>query len=480
VRDSIVHCKEVAVKKLNGSGEARIRELWRSIHMSKYSRRKFLGIGAAAAGASLATNPFLLGPESLWASQPVAASDRVRFGMVGIGMQGSELLAASIELPGIECVAASDLYDGRHTLAREITRKADLPVTRRYQDLLANKDIDCIVAAVPDHWHKQVVVDAVNAGKDIYCEKPMSHSAGDGVAMVEAAQKTGRIVQIGSQRVSSLICKKAKELIAQGTIGDVILVEGWLGRNDPNGAWEYPPPFDLSPQNLDWDTWQGTVPKKPFDPYTFARWRCWKEYGTGLAGDLLVHLVSGMMFMLGVNEPPKQAMSVGGILRWKDGRNMPDVHATVYYYGQLPVYMRLNQGTEMPETYRFQGSKGILEVNQSGLSYSPQTGKNSKPSYYDSSFPREMRNEYEKGWHEENDPKLGQEPMPETISFRGPNYDDLKPHLWTFFEAVRSRKPVVEDAVLGHHAALACHMANESYFRQKAVWWDEASKSIKS
>jgi predicted dehydrogenase len=448
--------------------------------MSKYSRRKFLGIGAAAAGASLAGKTFLLNPEPLWASPAMAAGDHVRFGIIGIGMQGSGLLADAVELPGVECVAAADLYDGRHVLAREITGKADLPVTRRYQDLLANKDIDCLVAAVPDHWHKQVVVDAVNAGKDIYCEKPMSHSAADGVAMVEAAQKTGRIVQIGSQRVSSLICKKAKELIAQGTIGDVVLVEGWLGRNDPTGAWVYPPPFDLSPQNLDWDTWQGTVPKKPFDPYTFARWRCWKEYGTGLAGDLLVHLVSGMMFMLGINEPPKQAMSVGGILRWKDGRNMPDVHATVYYYGQLPVYMRLNQGTEMPETYRFQGSKGILEVTEFGLTYSPQTGKDSGPSYYDSSFPHEMRTAYEKKWHEENDPKMGQEPMPETISFRGPDYDDMKPHLWTFFEAVRSRKPVVEDAVFGHNAALACHMANESYFRQKAVWWDEASKTIKS
>jgi len=448
--------------------------------MNKYSRRKFLGIGAAAAGASLATKTFLLDAEPLWASAEVAASDRVRFGMVGIGMQGSGLLAESIELPGIECVVACDLYDGRHALAREITAKPNLPVTRRYHDLLGNKDIDCIVAAVPDHWHKQVVVDSVNAGKDIYCEKPMSHDPADGVAMVEAAQKTGRIVQIGSQRVSSLICKKAKELIAQGTIGDLMLVEGWLGRNDPTGAWEYPPPPDLSPQNLDWDTWQGTVPKKPFDPYTFARWRCWKEYGTGLAGDLLVHLVSGMMFMLGINEPPKQALSVGGILRWKDGRNMPDVHATVFYYGQLPVYMRLNQGTEMPETYRFQGSKGILEVTEFGLSYTPQSGKDSGPSYYDSGFPREMRAEYEKKWHEENDPKLGQEPMPETISFRGPDYDDMKPHLWTFFRAVKSRQPVVEDAVFGHNAALACHMANESYFQRKAVWWDEVSKSIKS
>jgi len=452
--------------------------------MSQYSRRKFLGLGAAAAGASLASRTFLLNPEPLWASQSAAAGERIRFGMIGIGMQGSGLLADSIELPGIECVAACDLYDGRHTLAREITSevtsKTDLPVTRRYHDLLDNKNIDCLVAAVPDHWHKQVVVDAVNAGKDIYCEKPMSHTAADGVAMVEAAQKTGRIVQIGSQRVSSLICKKAKELIAQGTIGDVILVEGWLGRNDPTGAWEYPPPLDLSPANLDWDTWQGTAPKKAFDPYAFARWRCWKEYGTGVAGDLLVHLISGMMFMLGINEPPKQAMSMGGILRWKDGRNMPDVQATVYYYGQLPVYMRLNLGTEMPETYRIQGSKGILEVTEFGLTYTPQSGKDNAPSYYDSGFPKDMKTAYEKAWHEKNDPKIGHEPMPESVSYRGPDYDDMKPHLWTFFQAVKSRQPVVEDAVFGHHAALACHMANESYFRQKPVWWDEASKTIKS
>jgi predicted dehydrogenase len=214
-------------------------------------------------------------------------------------------------------------------------------------------------------------------------------------------------------------------------------------------------------------------------PKWFARWRCWKEYGTGVAGDLLVHLVSGMMFILGINEPPNQAMAVGGILRWKDGRNMPDVHATVFEYGGLPVYMRLNLGTEMPETYRFQGSKGILEVTEFGLSYTPQSGKDSAPSYYDAGFPHALRSAYEKQWHEENDPKFGQESITETISFRGPDYDDVKPHLWNFFEAVRSRKPVVEDAVFGHNAALACHMANESYFQKRAVYWDKVSKSIK-
>jgi len=443
------------------------------------SRRKFLGMSAASAGASLAAKIILLDPEPLLAST-MAASDRLRFGMIGIGMQGNWLLSSAIQLPGVECVKACDLYDGRHTLAREITAKPNLPATRRYQELLADKDIDCVIAAVPDHWHKQIVVDAVSAGKDIYCEKPMSHVAAEGVEMAEAQKRTGRIVQIGSQRVSSLICRKAKELIEQGMIGDLMMVEGWLGRNDPTGAWEYPPPFDLSPQNLDWDTWQGTVPKRPFNPEIFARWRCWKEYGTGVAGDLLVHLVSGMMFVLGWNEPPKRAMSMGGILRWKDGRNMPDVHASLFQYGDVPVYMRLNLGTEMPETYRFQGSKGILEMNEFGLTYTPQTGKDSGPSYYDGSFPHAMRAAYEKQWHVENDPKLGQEPMPETVSFKAPDYDDVRPHLWTFFESVRSRKPVVEDAVFGHHAALACHMANESYSQQQAVRWDVATKTIKA
>jgi predicted dehydrogenase len=322
-------------------------------------------------------------------------------------------------------------------------------------------------------------VDAVSAGKDIYCEKPMSHSPADGVAMVDAAKQAGRIVQIGSQRVSSQICAKARELISQGTVGDLMLVEGWLGRNDPTGAWQYPPPPDLSPRNLDWDTWQGTVPKRAFDPYIFARWRCWKEYGTGVAGDLLVHLISGMMFMLGINEPPKQASAVGGIRRWKDGRNMPDVHAVVYYYGELPVYMRLNLGTEMPETYRIQGSKGVLEVTGSSLTLAPQTGKDGYPSYYTGSFPRAMREAYVEKWHQENDPKPGQTAMSETISFSGPDFDDVRPHLWTFFEAVRTRKPVTEDVVFGHNAALACHMANESYFRKGTVSWDEASKTIR-
>src|SRR5213083_3151445 len=359
-----------------------------------WSRREFLELSGAAVGASLA-------PTSLRAGR-VPPSDTVRFGMVGVGMQGSGLLCESTKLPGVACAGAADLYDGRHTLAREIAG-ATLPVTRRYQQLLDDKTIDCIVAAVPDHWHRRIVVDAVSAGKDIYCEKPMSHTAADGVAMVAAVKPTNRIVQIGSQRVSSQICAKARELIAQGAIGELMMVEGSLGRNDPTGAWEYPPPPDLSPRTLDWETWQGDVPKRAFDPNIFARWRCWKEYGTGVAGDLLVHLISGLLFMLSINEPPRQALAVGGIRRWKDGRNMPDVHAVVYDYDGLPVYMRLNLGTEMPEMYRIQGSKGLLEVTGSSLSFTPQTGKDQYPSYYTGSYPRALRDAYLAKWHQDND-----------------------------------------------------------------------------
>jgi len=445
-----------------------------------FSRRAFLRTTAGVAGASLVAGENFLKPEYMLASdQAVAASDRVRFGIVGVGMEGSSLLATAIQLQGVQCVAAADLYDARHVLSKEIAG-SQIRATRRYQELLDAKDIDAIIVAVPDHWHKQVVVDALAAGKDVYCEKPMSHNPADGLAMVAAAKKTDRIVQIGAQRTSSVLCAKAKELLAQGVIGDMNLIEATYGRNDPNGAWEYPIPPGISPENLDWETWQGTAPKKAFDPYAFARWRCWKEYGTGVAGDLLVHLISGMMFSLGINEFPKRVSAFGGIYRWKDGRNMPDVHPVLFEYDNVPVYMRLSLGCESTEVTRFQGSKGSLELREFSVTFVPQPGVDTSPSYYSSSFPAAARDAYVKKWHAEHDPVPGKEPAPESITFNGDDYDDLKPHLWKFFESVRSRKPLVQDAVFGHNAALGCHLANESYFRKAPVYWDEASATIKS
>ena len=446
---------------------------------SNLPRRRFLQTGAFAAGTILASKEVLLAQEAVGSSRPVPPSDQIRFGMIGIGMQGSGLLPDAISIPGVTCVAAADLYDGRHTLAKELTGNPSLPTTRHYQELLDRKDIDCIMAAVPDHWHKRVVVDACNAGKDIYCEKPMSHTAAQGFEMVDAAARNNRIVQIGSQRVSSALLAKAKELYANGAIGNIEMVELSLGRNDPTGAWEYPPPFDLSPQTVDWDTWLNDAPKIPFDKYRFARWRCWREYGTGVGGDLMVHLVSGMMATLGWNEPPRSASALGGIFRFPDGRNMPDFHVVLFDYHGIPVYCRLDLGCETPELARFMGPKGLLDAGEFELHYMQQPGIDLAPSYYTSGFPQKMRDEYTRKWHEENDPKLGHEPIYESTVYRGHDWDDMTPHLNNFFQAVKSRKPVVEDAVFGNHAALACHMANESYFRKRPVVWDAETRTIK-
>ncbi len=447
---------------------------------NQLSRRAFLQSGVVAAGGVLAGESILLGPHPAVAS-PVRmqATDRVRFGMIGVGMQGSGLLETALTL-GHECVAAADLYDGRHTLAKEIVGDSSLPTTRRYQDVLDRQDIDCVIVAVPDHHHHQTVVDALSAGKDVYCEKPMSHSVAGGVEMVAAARRYGRIVQVGSQRTSSALCAKARELYGQGAIGEVSMIELSLGRNSPTGAWQYPPPFDLSPQNLDWDTWLGSAPKIPFNPHHFARWRCWREYGTGVAGDLMVHLISGMLYTLGWSETPRSAQALGGIVRWKDGRNMPDIHAVLFDYHGVPVFVRLGLGTETPEITRFMGPKGMLEATGQTLTHIPQVGVDRSPSYYAYGFPSEMREEYFQQWQAEHGPEPGKEPVDGSTVYHGQDWDELTPHLWGFFEAVKSREPVVQDAVFGNHAANACHTANQSFFRQAPVRWDPASQSIKS
>jgi predicted dehydrogenase len=447
------------------------------------SRRKFLQASAVAAGGLLSpgSQAIVLSPHpEATPAKPVGANDRLRFGIIGVGMEGSGVLASAISIPGAECVAAADLYDGRHTLAKEITGNPNLFTTRHYQELLDRKDIDCILAAVPDFWHKQVVVDACTAGKDIYCEKPMSHTIAEGFAMVQAAESNKRVVQIGAQRVSSVLCAKARELYLGGAIGEVTSVELTLGRNNPTGAWVYPPPPDLSPENLAWDVWLKDTPKIAFSPDRFARWRCWRDYGTGVAGDLMVHLVSGMLFTLDWNEPPRSALSLGGIFRWKDGRDMPDLQTVLFDYHGIPVYIRLGQSTQTPETARYMGPKGVIEATEHGIHYSPQASIDTAPSYYDSSFPEKMRAEYVREWHEKNDPQIEKDPLTEQTVYSGSSWDDLRPHLFTFFEAVKSRKPNVENAVFGNHAAIACHMANQSYFRKERVFFDDATHDLKS
>src|SRR5499427_1692286 len=214
-----------------------------------WTRRRFMQLGTAAAATAKFT---MLQPTPLWASgRPVAPSDTVRFASIGAGVRGCELLEASLRVPGIECVAVCDLYDSRHTAGQEAVKK-NVPTTRNYREILDRKDVDAVIIAITDHQHRKVFIDACAAGKDVYCEKPMSHTVEDGFAMMEAAQKANRIVQVGSQRVSSILYAHAKEIYDSGRLGDVYAIQASWDRNNPGGAFVSPIPPDASEQAIDW------------------------------------------------------------------------------------------------------------------------------------------------------------------------------------------------------------------------------------
>jgi predicted dehydrogenase len=456
----------------------------------KLSRRGFMERTVGTVGATLAARSLLLEGGTAEAASPrsgsaaAAPSETVRFGMIGVGMRGAGLLSTSIKLPGVRCAAACDLYEGRRTLAKQIL-KDDTPITARYQDLLDNKEIDCIVAAVPDHWHKQLIVDACAAGKDIYCEKPMTHTVEEGFAIIDAAAKYNRIVQIGSQEPSSIVYAKAKEMLAAGAIGKPCLVEATMGRNDHCGAWWYSIPPDLSPQTVDWETWLGTAPQRPFDAVRWARWRCFQDYGEGIPGDLCIHHLTGIHYVMGITAPPKRAFSQGGLYRWHDGRDVPDVLTTVYDYGDFSCTLRVTLNTETENGFRFMGEHGILEIhgveNPTSLTLRAQDGLDHSPCT--PAWPSPMRQDYAQKWEAEHraqaDPSARK--PDEITAFKAPAlYDDTRDHLANFFQSVKTRKPSVEDEHFGNNAAIAIHMANYSYFNGTPACWDADGKQIRS
>src|SRR6202050_2984185 len=310
--------------------------------MHSLTRRDFMRIGTGSVAAGAAVKFTLLEPKTLWpAGRAVAPSGRVSFASIGTGTRGCELLAATLAVPGIECVAVCDLYDSRHEAAQEAVQKK-IPTTRNYKEILDRKDVDAVIVAVADHQHRRIVVDACAAGKDVYCEKPMSHNIEDGFAMVDAVKKNNRILQVGSQRVSSIVYEKARQLFAAGALGEVFFIEGFSDRNSASGAWVYPIPPDASEKTIDWNEFLVGAPKRPFDAARFFRWRCFSDYGEGLAGDLFVHLLSGIFFVSGTNEAPQRAQTSGGLFRWKDGRDFPDVIETLFDYPKFRVVLRSN------------------------------------------------------------------------------------------------------------------------------------------
>lgn len=444
--------------------------------MVPISRREFVRLGAGAAAVGAATKSIVLKPGYLAAQTP--SERKIRFVSIGTGIRGCDLLRSARKLPNGVCLGTADLYD-MHRKAGVEAWGSEIPTTRDYRELLDRKDVDAVIVAVADFQHRRVVLDCVAAGKDVYCEKPMSHNPADGLAMVKAVQQGKRIFQAGSQRVSNMVYKKAAEIYKSGRLGEVTYIAAHTDRNSPSGAWVYPIAADASPETIDWKTWLADAPERPFDPVRFFRWRCFADYGEGVAGDLYVHLLSGMQCITGINQIPQRAYSTGSLTHFKDGRDYPDLLATLYDYSGVDVNMHCNQNNAAGDVTIFYGKEATMTINDNMLTVVPQDTRPQPEGYSLNGWTAEAKRKYLEDWHAQHPElsatlRLGE-------SYSAPQgYDDTAEHIAAFFDAVETREHVVEDEVFGNNTAIACHMANHSYFHKNAATWDGAAQTIRA
>ncbi len=456
------------------------------MNTSQISRRSFVRMSAGAAAIGAAAKAINAQSKMLQLPDPpqsAPASDRkIRFVSIGTGIRGCDLLRSARTVPTGVCVGAADLYETRHTAAKE-AYGADIPTTGDYRTLLDRKDVDAVIIATSDHLHRRVTLDAVAAGKDVYCEKPMSHTVADGFAMVDAVQSGRRIFQAGSQRVSSILYEKARQIYASGRLGQVHFVDAQWNRNSPGGAWVYPIAPDASPKTIDWDRFIQDAPPHAFDPVRFFRWRLFADYGSGLGGDLFVHLLSGMQVITGINAPATRAYSSGGLYHFKDGRDFPDLLETIYDYpsadGGFQLHLHCNQNNaDGDERLSFFGSTGTLVVTGRTVTFTPQNVTPQFEGYGWNGMTQAQRKQGMEEWHAAHPAPQPFDPSGETFSLPG-GYDDTAIHIGNFFRAIETRQHVVEDEVFGNHAAIGCHLANYSYFHHNVAMWDPATKTIK-
>jgi predicted dehydrogenase len=330
----------------------------------------------------------------------------------------------------------------------------------------------------------------MKAGKHVYCEKPMIQHVEEGHAVIKAEKETGKIYQVGSQGVSSVALAEAKKIIKSGAIGEVNMIEAINDRYSAMGAWQYSIPTDASPETVSWEQFLGDAPKRPFDAVRFFRWRNYRDYGTGVAGDLFVHLISAVHHALD-SYGPDRIFSAGQLSLWKDGRDVPDVMAAIMDYPKtnnhppFQMMLRVNfaDGSGGGGRTRITGTEGVLELQ--GNRFTMRSAKLAKaPGYggYDSYFTftekqqKEFADWYAKKYNDE-DKKRG-EPV-ETKYAAPQGYDDRYDHFVNFFEAIRSGKKVVEDASFGLRAAGPAVLANKSYEERKIINWDPVGMRIK-
>ena len=451
------------------------------------SRRYFLK-KAALGSAAVTSAPFIISAsknESIlmqreYETNVFSSNDHINLALIGTGIQGIFDTQAALTVSGIQLVAACDLYTGRLERAKELWGDA-IFTTRDYREILNRKDIDAVIIATPDHWHKKIVIDALKAGKHVYCEKPMVQQWEDGQAIISAQKASGKICQVGSQGMSSLGNEKAKQLYLDGAIGDIVMLDFYNDRYSAEGAWQYPIPPDASKETVDFDTFLGKAPKVPFESERFFRWRNYRDYGTGVAGDLFVHAFSTLNHVID-SHGPNRAMATGGLRYWKDGRDVPDVSITLYDYPKTETHAAFNAafrinfiaGSGGGSGFKLVGTEGEMEIGQNSVSLTRSKLSLVPSGYSMISFPEAMQEKIKEGYAQQNLEtrasalKTGTSKWEAPKDYKGGHHD----HFYNFFTAIRENGKVIQNPTFGLRAAGAALLANESYYKKEPVNWN--------
>ena len=460
--------------------------------MATDRRDFFKSLAAASAAAGLAPSAFGSSPGRRPAPDPVPPNDRIQFATIGTGIIGNVNMDTATDLPGVELVAAADCYDSRLTHVQEKYGE-DVFTTRDYREVLTRSEVDAVLICTPDHWHAPIARDAMEAGKAVYCEKPMAQTLEEGASIVEAEEQTGQVVQVGSQFASSIVIDKVRRLIDEGAIGALNMIEARYNRNSALGAWKYSLPPNVSEDEVAWDRFLGDAPQRPFDPVRFFRWRNYWDYGTGLAGDLFVHLLTIAHTVTGSNGPT-QISSTGGLRFWKDGREVPDVQTALFEYPDtdnhppftFSLQSNLADGSGGGQLLRFVGSDGAVRLE--GNTVRLTQFRRSTPSVdqlvngYNSvrTFSEDVREAFRASYSAEGtDPSV--EDMSTESDFEAPDgYSMRRDHFMNFFAAVRGEEEAIEDATFGQRAAAPALLCNRSYRNGRRYEWDPDAMELVS
>ncbi len=433
-----------------------------------FTRRSFIQAGAAVAAAPNPLKP--------------AANDRIQVGVIGAGARSHELMQALMTHPTAEIIGVVDAYKGRMERAIERTN-GRAKAYRDYREVLDNKSIDAVLVVTPDHWHKRMVLDAIGAGKDVYCEKPLTYRSSEGLEIAQAAKTAGRIVQVGSQGCSSETQGKAKEMIRAGKLGKVTIIRAAYNRNTASGAWIYPIPPDASPETVNWEAFLGTAPKHAFSLERFFRWRCYQDYSGGIATDLFVHLCTTIHFLMDAKAPSK-VMAMGELYRWKKSRDVPDTLNAILEYPEgfvVNLSSTFNNQTSAEGSFQILGTEGTITLG-GGLTFYPETAVEDN-RWIVESWPRRLEDAYYK------DPKVIETEIPSARKpklmegerhFDQVGQDATVTHIGHWLNSIRTRKSYWEDAATGHRAAACAHMVNKSVREGRLVEWDFGKDDIKA